>query len=145
MITKIQSYTDVITNSSSTVFIMHEENAKFYEKDTPCGCCRIEYIGESWVRNNLWEWPIILDYLDISYDDLTTKREIENPPCWYAESDFYHDPSEEDWNAWIDMNLERLEKDLFGLYWVNIDDSFEGSYEYTKDAEKDALISDYRH
>lgn len=43
-ITKLQSYTDVITNSSSTVFIMHENDAKFYEKDTPGGCCTIKCI-----------------------------------------------------------------------------------------------------
>ena len=56
LITKLQSYTDVITNSSSTVFIMHESDAKFYEKDTPEGCCRIEEIDHQWLLNNRWNW-----------------------------------------------------------------------------------------
>ena len=30
MIVKIQSYTDVITNSSSTVFVMNESDANYY-------------------------------------------------------------------------------------------------------------------
>ena len=35
MIVAIQSFTDVITNSSSTVFIMHQADAKYYKKEHP--------------------------------------------------------------------------------------------------------------
>ena len=65
LITKLQSYTDVITNSSSTVFLMHKEDAEFYEEDTPEGCCRIEKIDHQWLIDNIWEWALVFDFLDI--------------------------------------------------------------------------------
>lgn len=145
MITKIQSYTDVITNSSSTVFIMQEENAKFYEKDTPYGCCGIRLIDEQWVRDHPYEWTAIFDCLNIPYSEISIKLEIENPPSWYEERDFYEDPQPEDWSTWVDNNLERLKNDLFGLYWVEIEDHFEDAWEYINQAKTKSLSHEGRH
>ena len=42
LITTIQSFTDVITNSSSSVFIMHEDDAHYYNRlDNTNGCITI--------------------------------------------------------------------------------------------------------
>ena len=144
LITKLQSYTDVITNSSSTVFLMHKEDAEFYEKDTPGNCCSITLINEQWVRDSYWEWQLICDYLNIPYEEVATKQTCEK--CyWNPEGFYWKTPDNKLWNIWVDNNLERLKKDLFGLYFVDIEDHFADAYEYIDSASNDALITDYRH
>ena len=137
-ITKLQSYTDIITNSSSTVFIMYEDDAKFYEKDTPEGCCRIERIDYQWLLNNRWEWALIFDFLDI--DKNTISKEEEG---YY--SSYWSDPDEDLWRLWIDDNLSLLQEKLFGLYYVDIEDHFEDAYEYIESASNNALQTEWRH
>lgn len=137
IITKLQSYTDVITNSSSTVFIMNESDAKFYEKDTPEDCCRIELIDKQWLYDNIWEWQLVFDFLDIDKNIISTHVKEK----WYS---YWEDPSEEDWRAWLELNEETI-KPIIGLYYVDIQDDFEDAYEYISNAESDALHSDYRH
>ena len=138
-ITKLQSYTDVITNSSSTVFIMYEDDAKFYEKDTPEGCCRIERIDYQWLLNNRWEWALIFDFLDI--DKNTISKEEEG----YYYSSYWADPDKDLWRLWIDDNLSLLKEKLFGLYYVDIEDHFEDAYEYIESASNKALQTEWRH
>ena len=138
-ITKLQSYTDVITNSSSTVFIMYENDAKFYEKDTPEGCCRIERIDYQWLLNNRWEWALIFDFLDINKN--TISKEEEGYYCSF----YWSDPDEDLWKLWIDDNLSLLKEKLFGLYYVDIEDHFEDAYEYIESASNKALQTEWRH
>lgn len=138
LITKLQSYTDVITNSSSTVFLMRKEDAKFYENDTPEGCCRIEEIDYQWLLNNMWEWELVFDFLDI--DKNTISKKLEG---YYS---FYWDDIDEDlWRLWIDDNLSLLQEKLFGLYYVDIEDHFEGADDYIDSAGDDALYTEWRH
>lgn len=140
-ITKLQSYTDVITNSSSTVFIMHESDAKFYEKDTPGDCCTIECIDYQWLLNNRWEWELVFDLLDIDKNTISTKIKSDGFwPCSYWE-----DPDEDLWRLWIDDNLSLLQEKVFGLYYVNIEDHFEGAYEYIESVSDNALKTEWRH
>ncbi len=136
-ITKIQSYTDVITNSSSTVFIMTEANAKFYEEDVPNDCCLTELIDKQWLMDHVWEWQLVFDFLDIDKTIISTL--IENK--WGS---YWDNVSEEDWHAWLELNEETI-KPILGLYWVDIEDHFEDAYDYTESARDDALFSDYRH
>ena len=138
LITKLQSYTDVITNSSSTVFIMHESDAKFYKKDTPRGCCTIERIDYQWLLDNHWEWELVFDFLDI--DKNTISKETEG---YYGL--YWDDPDEDLWRLWVDDNLSLLQEKLFGLYHVDIEDHFEGAYEYIENASDDALKTEWRH
>lgn len=141
IITKLQSYTDVITNSSSTVFIMHKDDAEFYEKDTPNGCCTIERIDYQWLLNNRWEWELVFDFLGIDKNTISTKIKSDGFwPCSYWE-----DPDEDLWRLWIDDNLSLLQEKLFGLYHVDIEDHFEGAYEYIENASDDALKTEWRH
>ena len=138
LITKLQSYTDVITNSSSTVFLMHKEDAEFYEKDTPNNCCSIEEIDYQWLLNNRWEWELVFDFLNI--DKNIISKEIEG-----SYSSYWEDPDENMWKLWIDVNLSLLQEKLFGLYHVDIEDHFEGAYEYIESAGDDALKTEWRH
>lgn len=141
LITKLQSYTDVITNSSSTVFLMHKEDAEFYEKDTPNYCCSIEIIDHQWLLNNRWEWELVFDFLNIDKNTIST--EIQSDGFWPCS--YWVDPDEVMWELWIDDNLSLLQDKLFELYYVSIEDHFEDAYDYIESAADDALISDYRH
>ena len=140
LITKLQSYTDVITNSSSTVIVMHKSDAEFYEKDTPEGCCRIEEIDHQWLLNNRWEWEMILDFLNIDKNTISN-RICDRPHC----IPYWNDPDEDTWRLWIDDNLSLLQEKLFGLYYVSIEDHFEGAYDYIESAGDDALHTEWRH
>ena len=56
-ITKIQSFTDVITNSSSSVFIMREDDALRYDNlENTYDCISIVPIDFNWVK----EWGAVL-------------------------------------------------------------------------------------
>lgn len=140
LITNLQSYTDVITNSSSTVFIMHEDDAKFYEKDTPGGCCTIERIDYQWLLDNRWEWELVFDFLDIDKNTISKKEED-----YYYYSSYWDDPDEDLWRLWVDDNLSLLQEKLFGLYYVDIEDHFEGACEYIESASNNALKTEWRH
>lgn len=141
LITKLQSYTDVITNSSSTVFLMQKEDAEFYEKDTPEGCCSIDEIDYQWLLNNRWEWELIFDFLDL--DKNIISKEIEYDGFW--PHSYWDTPDEELWKLWIDENLVLLQEQLFGLYYVSITDHFEDAYDYIESAGDDALHTEWRH
>ena len=138
LITNLQSYTDVITNSSSTVFIMHEDNAKFYEKDTPEGYCTIERIDQQWLLDHPWEWELVFDFLNI--DKNTISNYIK-----YKSYSYWEDPDKDLWKLWIDDNLSLLQEKLFNLYYVEIEDHFEGAFEYIESASDDALKTEWRH
>jgi hypothetical protein len=140
LITKLQSYTDVITNSSSTVFLMHKSDAEFYEEDTPEGCCRIEKIDHQWLIDNIWEWALVFDFLNIDKNIISKERNSNYP--YYS---YWDDPDEDSWRLWIDDNLSLLQEKLFGLYYVDIEDHFEGAYDYIESAGDDALYTESRH
>lgn len=66
MITKIQSFTDVITNSSSTVFVMDSHSASYYNQlENTYGCINIEPITFNWLLNNVDEAEMVCDLLNI--------------------------------------------------------------------------------
>lgn len=141
LITKLQSYTDVITNSSSTVFLMHKEDAEFYEKDTPNDCCSIEGIDRQWLLNHRWEWELVFDFLGL--DPNIISKEIKSDSFWpYS---YWDDPDESTWRLWIDDNLPLLQEKLFGLYYVSIEDHFADAYNYIESAGNKALHTEYRH
>ena len=141
LITQLQSYTDVITNSSSAVFLMHKEDAEFYEKDTPENCCSIEEINHQWLLNNRWEWELVFDFLDIDKNIISTEIEYNG----YYKHIYWNDPDENMWRLWIDNNLSLLQEKLFGLYYVSIEDHFEGAYDYIESAGDDALHTEWGH
>ena len=141
LITKLQSYTDVITNSSSTVFLMHKEDAEFYENDTPNNCCSIEKIDHQWLLDNRWEWELVFDFLNIDKNTISTKTQSDGFwPCSY-----WDDPDEMVWRLWIDDNLSLLQEKLFGLYHVSIEDHFKDALNYIESAGDDALHTEWRH
>ncbi len=139
MITKIQSFTDVITNSSSTVFVMHESNAKYYDQlEDTNGCISIEPITMDWLRSNSYEAEMVCDLLNKDISEITDWHDSKY-------GDWWNTPDQETWETFLELNREEIETVFEDLYWVDIEDHFTDAYEVTEQARDDAEWSDYRH
>lgn len=137
MITKIQSFSDVITNSSSSVFVMNATDANHYG-DLPHteGCIDVERITMDWLYDHRYEFEMVCDMLKVDPETIVTK--IPKYDCW-------DDPDPETWYAFLESHKEQIEEVFRDLYWVEIEDHFEGAYEITEDAYDDAIWADGRH
>ena len=134
---KIKSISDVITNSSSEVFVMCKSAAKYYYnlEDTN-GCINIHEITwddlrENWCRRWCYELEMICDICDININDI-----INTATC---------DMTEDDWNAFLELYHDVIQDKLIGFYWVDIEDHFEDAIEVSDEARGDSIWSDYRH
>lgn len=137
MITKIQSFSDVITNSSSSVFVMNETDANYYgDLAHTEGCIDVERITMDWLHEHRYEFEMVCDMLKVNPGTITT----EDPKyhCW-------DDPDPETWYAFLESHKEQIQEVFRDLYWVEIEDHFEGAWEVTEEASDDAIWSDYRH
>ena len=140
MITKIQSFTDVITNSSSTVFVMHESDAKYYNQlDNTEGCIDIQPITMDWLINNVDEFEMVLDLLNIPKSEITTYHKSNDYWGWW------NIPEQSVWESFLELHKEQIEEIVIGSYWVDIEDHFEGAYEITEEAMCDAKWYESRH
>ena len=140
MITKIQSFTDVITNSSSTVFVMHENDANYYNQlENTNGCIYIQPITMNWLIDNIEEFEMVLDMLHIPYSEITTYHKHDDYFGWW------NIPDKDAWESFLELHKEQIEKIFCDLYWVDIEDHFEDAYEITKEARYDAEWCESRH
>lgn len=140
MITKIQSFTDVITNSSSTVFVMHESDAKYYDRlDNTDGCIYIKPITMEWLQENRDEFEMVLDLLNIPYSEITTYHKFND--YW----GYWKEPDESVWESFLELHKEQIEEIFQDLYWVDIEDHFEDAYEVTEEARTGAKWYESRH
>lgn len=129
----VQSISDIITNSSSEVFVMNENNAKYYDKlEDTNDCISISLINMDWVRYNYDEWEMICKVCNLDINELSS----------YYRS-LYTD--QETWDVFIDLHKKEIEEKLIGLYWVDIEDHFPDSYDVCDSARSDSLWTDYRH
>ena len=139
-ITKIQSFTDVITNSSSSVFIMREDDALRYDNlENTSDCISIVPIDFTWVKE--WgrgEVEAVMAILEMSPEVVTTW--VNGKYCSYWE-----DPDPEAWNTFVDMHEDLIKEKFRDLYWVDIEDHFEDAWDVTQDAIDDSLWYDSRH
>lgn len=139
-VTKIQSFTDVITNSSSSVFIMREDDALRYDNlENTSDCISIVPIDLNWVRD--WgrsELEAVMAILEMSPEVVTTW--VNGKYCSY-----WDDPDPEVWNTFVDMYEDLIKEKFEGLYWVDIEDHFEDAWDVTQDAYDDSLWYDSRH
>lgn len=132
LVTKIQSFSDVITNSSSTVFLMYEGDAKYWKKETPDDMCDITEITYQWLLDNHWEWELIFDFLNLDKDLISYEKEGSYRNYW-------EDPDPETWQMWVDDNIKLLKEKVIGLYYVEIEDHFTDAYELLESASDDRL------
>lgn len=139
MITKIQSFTDVITNSSSTVFVMSEFYADYYDKLKHTeGCIDVEKIDMDWLKNNVYEFQMVCDLLDIDPSEVTVWGKHKYWQGWET-------PDQEMWETFLELHRDQIEEVFKDLYWVDIEDHFENAWDVTEEASDDAIWSDYRH
>lgn len=139
MITKIQSFTDVITNSSSTVFVMSEFNADYYDKlEHTEGCVDVQKIDMDWLKDNAYEFEMVCDLLKIDPSEVAVWEENKYWKGWGT-------PDSDTWESFLELHKDQIEDVFKDLYWVEIEDHFEGAYEVTECAHDDAEWSDYRH
>jgi hypothetical protein len=139
MITKIQSFTDVITNSSSTVFVMSEFYADYYDKlENTEGCIDVEKIDMDWLKNNVYEFKMVCDLLDIDPSEVTVWGKHKYWQGWET-------PDQEMWETFLELHRDQIEEVFKDLYWVDIEDHFENAWDVTEEASDDAIWSDYRH
>nr|DAW84591.1 MAG TPA: hypothetical protein [Caudoviricetes sp.] len=125
-LTKIQSVSDIITNSSSETFIMTKGDAEYYDNLDTGGCVSIYELTKENIENNFYDVELICDYLDLDLDG----ADLWNSDDCKAALELYVYP-----------NLDKLE----GLYVVDIEDHFADAYDVLCDARSDALAQEYRH
>ena len=144
LITNIQSFTDVITNSSSSVFIMHEDDANYYSDTVPDDCLTIQDITLDWIKEHYWEWELILRACDIDFTEVSYEKTHNYGSNNQYSYTYWKDPSEEDWKHWVERNQSKLEP-IFGKYFVEIEDHFDDAWDVTENAYGDAIASESRH
>ena len=139
-VTKIQSFTDVITNSSSSVFIMREDDALRYDNtENTSDCISIVPIDFNWGKEwGLGEVEAVMAILEMSPEVVTTW--VKGKYCSYWE-----DPNPEAWNTFVGMHEDLIKEKFKDLYWVDIEDHFEDAWDVTQDAINDSIWYDNRH
>lgn len=141
MITKIQSFTDVITNSSSSVFVMQEYNAEYYgDLENTGDCISIERITMDWLTSNPNEVEMVCAMLKIEPSEVTTYTKSN-----WGGYGWWETPDKDAWETFLELHRDEIEKTFKDLYWVDIEDHFEGAWEVTEDARDDALWYESRH
>lgn len=138
-IAKIQSFTDVITNSSSSVFVMQEFNAEYYKNLENAGdCVSMEPIDISWIKQHDYEAEMVCAVAALNLGDVTTYEEGR----WGG---YWNDPDPEAWDAFVELHKDHLQETFKDLYFVEIEDHFEDAWYVIQDASNDALWSENRH
>ena len=129
----IRSVSDIITNSSSEVFVMKKEDAcevALFDKDNETyDCISIHKMDEDWMRTQgSWEAQMICDLIGIA-----------NP----FNEDFY--PDEDDWSKFVDEHLDEMKEKVFGKYYIDIEDHFAEAEEILEFSREHSEWKDYRH
>lgn len=142
IITKIQSVSDLITNSSSEVFVMYKQDAEYYEDlEGTEGCVYTTPITMDWLHS--WEgrneWEMVCSICNL--DRIEVQGEYHKGEYW----SYYDDPDEETWNAFLERHKDVIEERIKDLYWVDIEDHFPDACDVNDSARSDALWTDYRH
>jgi len=128
---KIQSVSDIITNSSSEVFIMSVDDALHIEKTYGwSGCIDIDVLTWDYFMHNPYEWDTFAEILDIPQPD---KR--------------YYDIDEEEKEEFFasikDKFIKKFGEGEYAM--VDIEDHFSGCEDAYDDARAVAIWSDWRH
>lgn len=140
---KIKSITDVITNSSSEVYVVSEGTAKYYADLPDTNDCIWYYkIDWDWVKKEgIYEYEMICEICDIDKKILEDNLSIQNG---YV---FSPGPTKEDWETFIEMFYDIIEEKLIkpNYCFLEIEDHFEDSYEVSRSARYDSIWVEWRH
>lgn len=114
---RVKSYSNVITNSSSEVFLVKKETKNYLEKKYFTGIDAIDTVHYSptfltwkWIKNNgRREWMMVMDVLGLPYTEVSTSGE---------------EPSHDRWADFMERYRYDIQRKLMGTWWVDIDDHF---------------------
>lgn len=148
---KIQSISDVVTNSSSELFIMQQNDAKYIDNlvsenggytDTFCPV-DMEYIIEHALEDDLWE--MVCDLIGKDYTEAGAVRQETTIGNWHW--DWWETPDKECWEVFLEMNKEAIQKEIIAKnYWaIEFEDHFEDAWEVNEEARDMCVIERSHH
>lgn len=148
---KILSISDVITNSSSEVFVMRKDDAEYYYNlENNGGCVDIEKIDYDWILDS-WEHDLVIYMCGLDKSEVSTFVEDDDVPWYIAEyhnnkKGYWEDITQEDWKAFCELHKDKImELVNEDLYFVDIEDHFDDAFDVIESARDDSLWSDNRH
>lgn len=130
----IKNISDVITNSSSEVFVMERpdaaEVALYAKENNIYGCISIKKIDEEWLQTEGgMEFQAICDCLGV---------ENEWGDSWYC-------PTKEEWDGFYEEHKNEIKQKLIGKYFIEIEDHFQNPEEILEFSREHSEWKDYRH
>jgi hypothetical protein len=139
IITKIQSFSDVITNSSSSVFVMDRGDSEYYDNlEQASGCVYVTKIDLDWIKNNVYEAELVCQVADLDLHEVTDYEEGR----WGG---YWNTPDTEAWESFVELHKDHLNETFEDLYFVEIEDHFEDAWDVLEDARGDAVWYENRH
>ena len=119
---KIGSISDVITNSSSEVFVMNRTDADSYNRlPQTFGNIEVTEIGWSFLNELNYEWQMVCTVCDI--DDTI----IRGHPIKTLYGERYTSPTLEDWQAFLELYHDIIQEKPIGKYYVRICNHFDSA------------------
>lgn len=150
---KILSVSDVITNSSSEVFIMDREDADYYSNLSD-----YDYPGiEDCITTYLIDWDFVLheDEIDAvlylsGLDRTEVMNFVENPTSYdryKGKLGYWTYPSQIEWDMFCSKHEKEIQENIIDreLYFVDIEDHFADCRDVLENAHDDCIWSDSRH
>lgn len=130
----IKNILDVITNSSSEVFVMERpdaaEVALYAKENNTYGCISIKKIDEEWLQTEGgMEFQAICDCLGV-------ENELED--SWYC-------PTKEEWAGFYEEHKNEIKQKLIGKYFIEIEDHFQNPEEILRFARHNCEYYESRH
>ena len=151
-IIKIKSITDVITNSSSEVFIMTQKSA---EEKLPItqGEGFITPLNEEWFNNRttdkryvskcpINEWEIICEFLDLNKEDFA---ELKKDDEWWPYEYYELKNDGKDWIDYLDNHRDEILDKLKGYVIFQTEDHFTDAWEHIERWRDESKVWDSRH
>jgi len=139
-IVKIQSITDIITNSSSEVFIMEHSLALSLENDYNTDCISVDDITYEKMLEDNWNYEIYSEFLD-------RLGIIKIGDCNYDSDWHSYAENRKKFQEVLKTNEEKIRKALTDnqYAWVDIEDHFADWESASDDAHDYCITSESRH
>ena len=139
-IVKIQSITDIITNSSSEVFIMEHSLARSLEHDYNTDCISVDDITYEKMLEDNWNYEIYSEFLD-------RLGIIKMCDCKYDSDWHSYAENRKIFQEVLKTNEEKIRKALTDnqYAWVDIEDHFTKWENASDDAHDYCITSESRH
>jgi hypothetical protein len=139
-IVKIQSISDIITNSSSEVFIMEHSLARSLENDYNTDCISVDDITYEKMLEDNWNYEI--------YTEMLVKLGIVTwAECNYNNSSRAYTENRKIFQDVLKANEEKIRKALTDnqYAWVDVEDHFTEWENASDDAHDYCITSESRH